>query len=156
MLADTPPGGIFAAMADRRPAVIATLLRDVDFVAAAWPVLMRPDLAGSRMHRHALRVAVADGIGFRCPAICLPVSMWIVVRHRAVGVQPQDAAGMRRRVLRVVAIAAVTNAGKQISPRHLQPAAEMMPRTGWIVACEDRLALHQYISLEPCAVDGGG
>ena len=155
MLADAPPGGVFAAMADRRPAVIAALLRDVDLVAAARPVLMRPDLAGLRVHRHALRVAVADGIEFRRPAIGLPGGMRVVVRHRAVGVQPQDAAGMRRRVLRVVAIAAVADAGEEVSPRHLQPAAEMMPGPGRIIAGEDRLALHQSIPLETRAVDGG-
>ncbi len=123
MLADASTGGVFAAMADRRPAVIGTLLRDVDLVATAWAVLMRPDLAGLRVHCHALRVAVADGIEFRCPAICLPGSMRIIVWHRAVGIQSQDAAGMRRRVLRVVAIAAVTNAGKEVSPAicSLQP-----------------------------------
>ena len=61
---------------------------------------------------------------------------------------------MRHRVLRVVAIAAVADAGEEVSPRHLQPAAEMMPGPGRIVAGEDRLALYQRISLEPCPVDG--
>ena len=54
---------------------------------------------------------------------------------------------MRRRILRVVAIAAVADAGEEVSPRHLQPAAEMMPGPGRIIAGEDRLALHQSISL---------
>ena len=65
MAADPQAGGVFAAMADFWPAVIrasiACRAQDVDLIPAAWPMFMRPDLAGRWIHRQPLRVAVPDG-----------------------------------------------------------------------------------------------
>ena len=134
VVADAPPGDIFAAMADRRPAVIRPAITaradDVDLVPAARPVLMRPDIAGARMHRHALRVAVADGEDLRGPSIrpsiCQSCGLRVVVRNGSVEIDPDQAAGMGRRVLGVVTRAAVTKAGIDHAAGHLQPASEMM------------------------------
>ena len=58
------------AVADHRPAVVLALLDDVDLVAAARAVLVRPQLAGRRMQRRALHIAVAVAPDFRLGVAC--------------------------------------------------------------------------------------
>src|SRR5262249_36631284 len=59
---------VLAAVADRREAVVLPLLDGIDFVAAARPVLARPQLAGAWMNRDALDVAKPEGVDFRMRA----------------------------------------------------------------------------------------
>jgi len=63
---------------------------------------------------------------------------------------------MACRVLRVLAVAAVAEAGIDHPAGDLHPAAEMMPRSRRIVAGEDGLAADKGVALDHRAVDGGG
>src|SRR5207302_4875222 len=56
------------AIADHGPAVVLAGLRNVDLVAAARAMLVLPELAGLRMDRGALRVAMAIAPDFRLGA----------------------------------------------------------------------------------------
>ena len=85
-------------------------------------MFMRPDRAGARVHRHALRVAVAYGEIFRCPS-------WqagVTCRYRPVKIDADDAGGVGRRVLAIRALAAVAKAGIDHAAGQLHAAAEMM------------------------------
>ena len=87
-------------MADFWPAVISAGItcraQNVDLVPAAWPMFMRPDLAGRRMDRQSLRVAVPDGENLWRPTRLSLVNemriagVWIAIRRQA-----DDAGGMR-------------------------------------------------------------
>ena len=156
MLADAQAGGIFAAMADRRPAEICPAVMgradDVDFVATARPMFMCPDIAGARMYRHALRVAVADGEDLGCPSRLFGIG----IRDGTVTIDPDQAAGMGGRVLRIVACAAVAKAGIDHPAGDLQSAAEMMPGAGWIIAGKNGLPADKGVAGKGRAIYGGG
>ena len=60
---------IIDAVADHRPAVILSGLRNVDLVAAARAVLVHPQFSARGIDRGALRIAVAVGPDFRLRAL---------------------------------------------------------------------------------------
>src|SRR5690242_4360979 len=87
------------AVRDDRPAVVMARLDDVDLVASLRAVLRFPELAGDRIPREALRVAVAVAPDRRYrPGT---VHEGIVLRHAPIVVHAMDLAGGLRKVLRV-------------------------------------------------------
>ena len=179
MRADTAAGGVFAAMADSRPAIIragvgagragtgragtgrvgagraGTGAQDVDLIPAARPMFMRPDITCHGVHRHPLRVAMPDGEDFRRPSRLLPVGEMRVVRmRRAVRRQADDAGGVGRRVLPVVTIAAVAKRRPQRGAGDMKPTTEMMPAWRRHIAGEDGAPADQPVPIDHRAVDG--
>ena len=99
MAADPQASGIFAAMADFRPAIIRPGItrwtQDVDLVPTARPMLMTPNFAGSRIHRQSLRIAVPDGeVLWRPTRLSFVSEMRIAWVGVAVQLQADDAGGM--------------------------------------------------------------
>ena len=117
------------AVADHRPAVVLSLLRDVDLVAAARPVLGLPQLAGLRIDRE--RPASCDGRSSRSRA-CAPAlaDERIVGRHRTVRRMRTILPMVVGEILRLVATAEVIAHGdEQIAVGRLHDAAaEVLPR----------------------------
>ena len=56
---------IIDAVTDDWPAIVRPALDDVDFIAAAWAVLVHPDQAAARLTCNALNIAVATREDFR-------------------------------------------------------------------------------------------
>src|SRR5436309_5149952 len=79
---------VLDAVRDRRPAVVLPFPRDVDLVAAARAVLDLPQLAGLRMKRRSLHVAMAERPDLVTHA--LRRGKRIVLRNRAIGVEADD------------------------------------------------------------------
>src|SRR5207248_8381601 len=77
----------------------------IEFVAAPGTVLDFPDLAGLRMQRQALRVAVAVGEDLGPHA--RSTDKGIVRRHRAVVLQAHDLARQVRKILRLLHLEAI-------------------------------------------------
>src|SRR5204862_4417616 len=90
-----------AAIADERPAIVATSTDDVDFVAAIRAILVLPDVAGARLNGETERVPVAEGIHFRFAAGAS--NERVVARHGAVVAQPQHFARVAVRILCAIA-----------------------------------------------------
>src|SRR6185295_5409169 len=85
--------------ADHRKAVVPALLDGVDLVAAAWPMLARPECAGARMNRHALYVSEAERVDLGMRAIA--AGKRIVPGDRSVRVDPQHLAHVAIELLRL-------------------------------------------------------
>ena len=79
--------GVIAPRRDQRPAVVVTRVKNVHFIAAHGTDFRLPELAGFRIHRQAVAVAVAIsedlGLGSRAS------DERIVGRHGAVVAKPQ-------------------------------------------------------------------
>ena len=116
---------IIDAVADHRPAVILALADDVDLVAAARAVFDLPEIAGSRVDRETLLIAVAVAPDFRLRVGA--ADKWIVCRRRAVGRDPDQLAEMIGKVLRLVAMAEMfAQRDKQIAVTCLHDAAAVV------------------------------
>ena len=158
MAADPQAGGVFAAMADGRPAVIRAGItcraQDVDLVPAARPVFMAPHLAGRRIHRQPLRVAVPDGEDLRRPAR-FPLSVTCGLPGCA------SPSGVRRMMLAACVDGFCPLSRSPRSPSRpqrgagdMKPAAEMMPASRRHVTGEEGAPSDQPVTLDHRAVDG--
>ena len=107
-------------MADRRPAVFAVAGQTVMLISSPPRGPLRPVPRRCADASPCLRVAMADAENLGRPAV-----LQVDVRDRPVQVDPDQAAGMRRRVLRVVAVDAVAEAGAVV--RRLA-GSEVMPQ----------------------------
>ena len=95
---DGQTGRVVHAESDHRPAIVLARLDAIQLVAALRPVLVGPQIAGLRMNRQALHVAMAVAPDFRPRAGAGHER--IVRRHAAVVVQADDLAVMVGEVLR--------------------------------------------------------
>src|SRR5207245_2288818 len=96
-----------------------------DLVAAARAVFDLPEIAGSRVDRETLRIAVAVAPDFRLRIGA--ADKWIVCRRRAVGRDPDQLAEMIGKVLRLVAMAEMfAQRDKQIAVTCLHDAAAIV------------------------------
>ncbi len=89
------------AVTHQRPAIVASRLQDVDFVAAIGTIFVLPHLAGPGMHGQPERAAVSQRVDFR-PMAGLPHER-IVGRDGAVVAQTQHLAAKRVGILRIAA-----------------------------------------------------
>src|SRR6185436_5956806 len=98
------------------PTVILPLLDDVDFVASAWTIKSTRTMLSlkhqirSRLPVHSLRVAMAKRPDLRSRVLL--AHEWIVLRHRAIVVQPQRLACKRIEFLCEFAVSGV--AGRHV------------------------------------------
>src|SRR6185369_9198742 len=109
------------------PAVILSSLDDVDFVAATWtikstrPVLSLKHQIRPRLPVHSLRVAMTKRPDLRSRVLLSDKG--IVLRHRAIVVQPQRLAGKRVEFLCEIALRRVAGSHVQFSIRSKANAA---------------------------------
>ena len=130
----------------RRAQLVMTDLtgaEDIHLVAAARPVLLRPDRGCSRPQRHALHIPVPVGIDLRQRARLADER--IVRWHGAVIINPGNAANMRAEVLRLVHMAApVAHADEQRAIRREdKTGAEMPPAADLRLLAEDHVEVRQ-------------
>src|SRR5690606_2077924 len=116
---------VIDAEAHDRPAIVQRWANEIDFVAAARPMLGGPELAGDRMHGETLRVAmaVAPDRGHRTGS----ADERIVWRNRAVVAQTMNLPVGRAEILRERFLTPVADAEEQIFAREDEPRAEVMP-----------------------------
>src|SRR5262245_16710346 len=113
---------VIDAVADHRPAVILSLLDDIDLIAPARAVLVLPQLAGDGVEREGLVIALPVAPDLRLGAS--PADEGIVRRHRAVRPDADDLAEIVAEVLRLVASGEVIARGEEeILIRRLHDAA---------------------------------
>src|SRR5690606_9375802 len=84
---------------------------DVEFVAAARPVLDLPQHAGLRMEGGAL--GIADAVGPDLPPRPGAIDKGVVVRHGAIGVDSNDLAEMAAQILRRIEFEALARGDEQ-------------------------------------------
>src|SRR5690606_3845546 len=150
------------AVADDGPAVVAAGPDEVELVATARPVLVRPDIARFRMDREALRVAVA--VAPDLGQCALAVHERVVRGDAAVLVQADDGALVVREVLRRVLLgrlpggrrAAVADAEEDVAAAvEGEARAEVEAAAAPRLRHEDLLHVHEAIALEQAARDRG-
>jgi len=105
---------VIDAEAHDRPAIVQRWANEIDFVAAARPMLGGPELAGDRMHGETLRVAmaVAPDRGHRTGS----ADERIVWRNRAVVAQTMNLPVGRAEILRERFLTPVGGAENRYSP----------------------------------------
>ena len=155
-IADLRADAVVAAVGDDGPAVVGAGRGHVEFVAALRPVLHRPQLAGRRMQRCALDVAVAVAPDLRLGILALHER--VVGRRLAVGLDAHDFADVVVERLRVVlAREAVAEADEELAvTRPDQARAEMVVAAADLgCLAEDDLHVGERVAVERGARDGG-
>ena len=120
--ADLRAATVVPAVGDHRPAIVHAGADDVDLVTTLRAVLVGPELAGPRIHRRSLHVAVAKSINLGSRAGHRPVG--IVPWYAAVLGEAYDGAGVVAGVLRARSVAPVSQ-GEEYVPcavEHHAPA----------------------------------
>ena len=107
------------AVSDRGPTIIDPGFDQVQFVPALGAVLDGVDPAGRGLARHALRVAVADGVELG-PRVGSS-DEGVVVGHASVVVEADDAARRVAQVLGAVGLAALTGGDEEVAVGEQQP-----------------------------------
>ncbi len=129
-------------MGRQRPAIVAARLGQVDFIAAARPVLMGPELTGPGVDGGALLVAMPQRPDFRRHA--LPVDEGIVRQRLAIGPNAHDLALVLVHVLSSGSLIVLAEGDEQVAvPVEDQPRTEVMTRGQFRLLAEDHLETFQ-------------
>src|SRR5690606_7935168 len=104
---------IVAAIRGDGPAIIVARFRDIDFVAAAWPMLVQPELATPGVECRPLRIAMPVAPDFGAGAV--PADKGVVVGHRTVGAQTHQLALKLVEILRRGALVVLAQGNEEVA-----------------------------------------